>query len=724
MMRPNFALDLSTRGIALLQRSGEDDWQRVGDVAIDAPNLGEALAELRRLAETRAPEGLRSALIIPDDQIRYLDVPADPADGDHAGAAARALDGATPYALAELVWDWTLRGDTIRVAAVARETLDEAESFAREHGFNPVRFTARPGAAVFDGAPDFGATVQAGAGGAPASDAPSGATEPATSAPAAQEAADPPVARTRPAAPPRAGAPRPAPRLLPEADAREISGAARASLAPRETAGEPDAAPPAPSRGTGDPPRAKAPPAAPPPQPPAATKADEAERLTIFGARSEQGAGQDRARLRGIALISAALIAVVGVAGWAAFFPDSELGRLLRGSAPQVAVTPEVPEMESVDAASDAPEATAPPPGTTEPAPPPDARDSAALPATDAPAPPIGTSGGDRPLPIVSWTPPRTPEEERARYAETGIWPVAPEAPPEPGGGSLETFYQTSIDGDVGIGDAVALDIPSDRDGSAPPERPALPPPADQTFALDARGLVRATPEGALTPDGVRVFAGPPPVRQPDAPVRTVPLPGLSLTDEAAEALETLSDTRPRARPGTLVEEHERGALGGLTRTELAAMRPRERPAAADPGPAAIEAAAAAAAGAAGAAVAAATEEAIAESLKPRPRPEAVTRTARAAPATRAAPAPQIPTTASVARRATERNAINLRQVNLIGVYGTRADRRALVRLANGNYRRVQVGDRLDGGRVSAIGANELRYVKRGRNVVLKMPRG
>ena len=188
MMRPNFALDLSTRGIALLQRSGEDDWQRIGEVAIDAPNLGEALAELRGRAETRAPEGLRSELIIPGDQIRYLDAPADPADGDHAGAAARALDGATPYALAELVWDWTLRGDTIQVAAVARETLDEAESFAREHGFNPVRFTARPGEAVFDGTPDFGATAQAGAGDAPASDSPSGETEPDSSEPGGTDA--------------------------------------------------------------------------------------------------------------------------------------------------------------------------------------------------------------------------------------------------------------------------------------------------------------------------------------------------------------------------------------------------------------------------------------------------------------------------------------------------------------------------------------------------------
>ena len=239
---------------------------------------------------------------------------------------------------------------------------------------------------------------------------------------------------------------------------------------------------------------------------------------------------------------------------------------------------------------------------------------------------------------------------------------------------------------------------------------------------------MRATPDGALTPEGVRVFAGPPPVRQPDAPVRTVPLPGLSLTEEAAEALESLAGTRPRQRPATLVEEQERGALGGRTRTEIALLRPRGRPAAvaesaapAAPDAAAIDAALAEAEAATEAAEDAAEEtaaEAIARSLKPHLRPKAVTRTARAA-----AP-PQIPTSASVARRATERNAINLRQVNLIGVYGSRADRRALVRLANGRYRKVQVGDRIDGGQVSAIGTDELRYVKRGRNIVLRMPRG
>ncbi|MEC9251008.1 MAG: HAD hydrolase-like protein, partial [Pseudomonadota bacterium] len=52
----------------------------------------------------------------------------------------------------------------------------------------------------------------------------------------------------------------------------------------------------------------------------------------------------------------------------------------------------------------------------------------------------------------------------------------------------------------------------------------------------------------------------------------------------------------------------------------------------------------------------------------------------------------------------TLRNAINLNRINLIGVYGQPSDRRALVRLSNGRYRKVKVGDRIDGGRVLAIG--------------------
>ena len=76
----------------------------------------------------------------------------------------------------------------------------------------------------------------------------------------------------------------------------------------------------------------------------------------------------------------------------------------------------------------------------------------------------------------------------------------------------------------------------------------------------------------------------------------------------------------------------------------------------------------------------------------------------------------------TVARAATDRNALRLNQMNLIGVYGQPSARRALVRMGNGRYVKVQVGDRLDRGRVTAIGANQVSYQRGGRNIVLRMP--
>jgi type IV pilus biogenesis protein PilP len=97
----------------------------------------------------------------------------------------------------------------------------------------------------------------------------------------------------------------------------------------------------------------------------------------------------------------------------------------------------------------------------------------------------------------------------------------------------------------------------------------------------------------------------------------------------------------------------------------------------------------------------------------------AATQVAAAAPR---AVAPSGPTGGTVAQTATLEGAINLREINLIGIYGGSGDRRALVRLGNGRYQRVTVGDNLDGGRVSAISANALSYTKRGRSITLQVP--
>ena len=84
---------------------------------------------------------------------------------------------------------------------------------------------------------------------------------------------------------------------------------------------------------------------------------------------------------------------------------------------------------------------------------------------------------------------------------------------------------------------------------------------------------------------------------------------------------------------------------------------------------------------------------------------------------------PTIPTKASVAKQATFKNAINLSKINLIGVYGSDSNRHALIRQANGRFKKVQVGDKIDGGQIAAITASEVRYKKGGKMITLAMPK-
>ena len=76
----------------------------------------------------------------------------------------------------------------------------------------------------------------------------------------------------------------------------------------------------------------------------------------------------------------------------------------------------------------------------------------------------------------------------------------------------------------------------------------------------------------------------------------------------------------------------------------------------------------------------------------------------------------------SVADAATQDSTINLRNVNLIGVYGRSNDRRALVRLTNGRYVKVEVGTSFQGGRITVIGDSALNYVVGGQTYSLQVP--
>ncbi len=155
LMKPNFALILSMEGIALLQRAASG-WALVGEAAPESADLAGEMATLRAMADRLEPAPTFK-IVIPNDQIRYVSVPAGAPDPEtRRQLVAQALDGQTPYALDELVTDSIVTGKMLQIAAVAIDTLQEADEFARGFGFQPVCFAAMPETRDYAGEPYFG----------------------------------------------------------------------------------------------------------------------------------------------------------------------------------------------------------------------------------------------------------------------------------------------------------------------------------------------------------------------------------------------------------------------------------------------------------------------------------------------------------------------------------------------------------------------------------------
>ncbi|WP_120501718.1 hypothetical protein [Roseovarius sp. EL26] len=659
-MKPNFTLSLSLNGICLTHLS-DGEQEIVGTVSLDSKFLASELANLRETAQGVSTDTIATRLIVPNDQIRYLSTdPHGASETDLTEIARQTLTGATPYAIYDLAYDYCIDAGVLRIAAVARETLLEAENFAIEHGFNPVEFGAEPDSNDFRGSPNFGPTRQAMQLGKD-----TGETKVKQSAPEKVEVIEFHSARVSVS-------------NDKSEVVKDVATSQHAALDVSDSKSSPSASMEV--KPTLTSPRADIPTATP----------------TI--AESLQPAV--RRKPRNIALITAGIVGLVlvNLAIWPPLFSDDD----------QVE---QIVQTETHDIAALPDEYT----GDTSPV------------DIDPPRQSIV-----RPQELTS-------DEARVRYAATGVWQKAPLPPRSPELSGLEDFYQTSLDPKVISSDAVALPAAAYLQTDLHPDSSTLSSGTGITFEFDDRGLVIASDYGTLSPQGVIVYSGRPTANQPAWPKRHIV--GQPKEIDAPFAGLRLANLRPRARPDDLSDGVERNTLNGRTLSELAAFRPKLRPKAVEeraiatisPGanPETIDTAVAAAIQSSAPDLTP-TEEAVTASIMPKLRPQNLEKAARSQKATAAAQpvstaqkvTPRLPTSASVTRQATQTNAIKLRQVNLIGVYGTPSKRRALVRLANGKYRKVTVGDRLDGGKVSAIGKSDLRYVKKGRNIVLEMPKG
>ncbi|KAG1713598.1 hypothetical protein GQR58_002065 [Nymphon striatum] len=1009
-MKSNFALSLSFDGLRLMHRV-PGGWHLVGQVALDDADVTGSLAHLRGAAEELEPNGITTKLLIPNDQIKYLALDTTRAE---EADVRDALNGATPYTIDELAYDFAKGGGRTYVAAVARETLEEAQQFATEHGFNPVSFAAVPEPFTYVGEAFFGATdgqsaerdaepvvvigqadvelpapkpVTPVADETPAPvvepdpieeqttiEEPAPATEIETETVLPPEpSVDPaPVAEDAPELEPKtpvedSGAVDPEPQtpdadVVPPPPAPVNEARARNEGQPAEKPDVPQRAEPtftrkeapslavpkddgassvpplaAPSRETDatpvatistDAPEADTAPAItgeaatalspdaavaaasltiePDEQPAdqttgavedtdkqrgaaatalgaatavggavgtmfasrrmarAQAKAEEAEnpaepaRKSVFGARKQpkpKPVVGGKPRFLGLILTAILLLFLLAFAAFAALSEDGIAAWFGFGS-------------EETQLASDpvsAPEVAAAAPTVTAPAD-----------ASDALAAPTAPSGGH----VLS------PEEASRIYAATGVWQRAPRIPLNPRTTSLDNMIFGAAPAGVTRVPPSPLTSSSSISGDAVIATPIDPPAPDATFDFGSDGLIVATPQGNITPDGILVIAGAPPLNPPtrpgtiapeitpqdqlaavvpdtatpitDAPAGVIIISGrpsieppvrpgttapaalpqaevlatgdapllatdgllvlagspsilppvrpgtIAPTAIPAAAVETstpdaLPDTPdvegtapeglnviagappilPPARPGTNAPQPDNALdslssdvaaalnlgtaqtpapdtrrpqlrpaaviqaaaavanapiLGALTASEASAFRPRTRPAGLAPAPAATPDPDPAPQEAAAPHPQAFKSRPRSPPLsRPDPRPRNMDRivaranqaqeraAAQVASVQPTAVAPSGPTGSAVAQNATLDNAINLRDMNLIGIYGGNSDRRALVRLSNGRYVRVTVGDRLDGGRVTAISAGALSYTKRGRALTLEV---
>lgn len=674
-------------------------WSRVHNIDFDPDTLERDMADLRNHVQSLSHEQAAVNLVLHQDQIKFLvlDHDLDQADDQITKVIAHELEQNTPYLISELRYDYKILDNKVHVAAVALETLQEVEEFVTTHGFDVIGSRAAEQMGGFENGAYFGrASDHAGRSVRPAiADIPNTTITPSPT----QSPAVPPAAEQTTAPAPQ---PAPAPGAESVTDTAKKTAPASANLvaAPMPTKPTPvinaAAAPSVPSKSEA-----------------AATIV--AQKLAAISveraAKTPPSARATPAKEKQTYIALAVGLAVILLLG---------LGWWMAGPAD----TPDTDTAQTETIPTDATQIDANQPERIEQI---SLSDPAATPDTDLgatadPAVPSEDTGDT----LGVQTPPQTPagtteqtntvtysdQDVQRIYAATGIWVRGPDSEPAKWPEPLGDIYIASIDRVIELQDAVALPSPQSYQTDTGIRTPAVPAPAGTIFELNALGLIQATAQGALAPEGYTVFLGRPSVTPPENPQADIE----PVLNDARSLLTTngtpLIDLRPRPRPAlSVLEAHAQQQTDAL-----ALLRPKTRP---DTISALSEAMATPA-----------PDTGLTAVPTPKIRPNALQTTvlspeeAEGDEAAVTSAAPRIPSNAKVAEEATIQNALKLNDLNLIGVYGSGSSKRALVRFANGKRQMVSVGDRLDGGKVAAIGDTELRYVKGGRNVVLKLPRG
>jgi hypothetical protein len=757
-MNVRWGFDLDMSAVRLMRRDG-GRWLEIAREKIDGADIEDRLMAM----VDRVDSGASVDLFLPREQILYTDVKIS--SEASAGREIRAaMDGRTPYALDDLEIDWVLTApNTARVAAIARETLDEAKAFAEVRGLGVSGLSSLADADDFPRMPDFG-----GGPGIELSDVPAA------------------VAKT-PAAPPS----EPVPAF---SSVRDDKGRSQPPTPRKETEpSEPvvrvdDSTPVMQVKANPLPPLDPGPPLDVKPAAPRVRTDIAASSLSGAAASLTAPAPSIRIRVpqsnsqRTLAVFAIAAALTIGIAAIVWSILPLAPGRT--GDTPpartETGFSADVTTPEEQTAAAELPDLPVPSvmanlSALGEPT----AEDSApGLPGAGALlVARAATSPLPEPQPDAVFAAPAIQQLEPRPVSLAGLETADPVQSLDGAEETAETtldIYFASIERRDLATDAIALPAARAFSAEALPAigAPALPAEAPEdtvVAAIDPTLVPETSTEQAEAEPVAAAPATEPPLSVPatsedtasetEAEPVTVPTASADAPDATAEETPSagslrptalaaaLTDRAPRARPAALTQNFERQRFGGRTEAELARVAPRQRPASdqlvaqAEREPVAsselavqtsapprgrpqdFDAIVAAAAVPSRAPQVAASldfetpdtssaiEAALADDAEPEPRPQDSPRLA-------------IPSSASVARQATIEDAIPLNKINLVGVYGVPSDRRALIRLPSGRYVKVKVGDRVDGGTVAQISDSEVIYRKGSRTVALAMPKG
>jgi hypothetical protein len=686
-MTPPFLLHLSTNSIALDQRSEAGEWVRLGAVDPDNPKLPEALAHLKALARPEGTDSFDVLIVLPSDQVKTLQLEASnltPAD------VKAALEGQTPYDTAELCIDWFNIPQGTAVAAVTHDTLIEAGDFAKSFDFNALGFVALSDEgwgnqfAVFhpDQAPSemparpmqsYISAEKLGVPSAPEPALPSAPLEKPTDV--LEQLEKLALSMPTPSLTKSSQSPKPK-QFAAIATGTDVPSdkAPRLGAAKPSTAANTTAAPDVTASLTED--------QTPKPwttelQPELPFSSRRPNMLQAFMATiSKRRAAKNKQAAQAKAPINTLQAQVGGKPRFLALI----LTTLLLISMLTIAAW-------------------------------------AATAGRDTLARWFGFGGSDTEMMAdlgASETKPpleaRPEDSVKQRGKQITIPPVIVQELPPDTATALATNIQTASPEEPAPSDQITgAKFVSDPKPITPAEQsfsdtgvwtmPSISPFAD-TEATDAD-----VAEAALDPASVPTFLEKNPTPTQPEPAALPPLVSANFDISTEDHL--------IERPDNLDVEIQSVALTDIPQDELALFRPTMRPPLAQVPPE-IELFT--------------NAESVAISLRPEMRPRDVEFAALTPPPTVAKPSEvQAPTAASsmsVIQAATVKNVLNLRDINLIGITGTKRNPNALVRLANGKVLKVKVGDRLNGGRVTDISAATLTYAISGRSITLDMPRG